>query len=159
MGKKKACLARRAWNLLRMALMWTAEGGALTRRLTADLVSRLKRLGEAETPYKMQLRHGERELSFDETPTFKFRMRRPRFLCITPQADDGDDEDSNMASYFARQETRGNGDEEEEAACGREQEGIDTKAEEFIKRFHQQMQLQRQMSLLQYHEMLLRGVI
>ncbi|RWW09684.1 hypothetical protein BHE74_00017519 [Ensete ventricosum] len=145
-----------------MALMWTAKGGALTRRLTADLgalVSHLKGLGGAETPYKMQLRIGERELSFDETPIFRFRMRRPRFLCITPQADD---EDINMASYFARQETRGNGyedgDEEEEAACGREQEDIDTKAEEFIKRFHRQMQLQRQMSLLQYHEMLLRGL-
>ncbi|CAI9105498.1 OLC1v1004429C1 [Oldenlandia corymbosa var. corymbosa] len=56
---------------------------------------------------------------------------------------DDDDEDSP--------EDYGNGGEEQEEG------GIDMKAEEFIAKFYQQMKLQRQISYLQYTEMINRG--
>ncbi|XP_038988443.1 uncharacterized protein LOC120112744 [Phoenix dactylifera] len=187
MAKKKATLTSRAWNLLRMALLWARKGGSLKRRLMADLhfiASHLKRLGAGDHPYG-ELHHGERELSFDETPTFRFKLRRPRFPCIQPPTkfDDNDDDDSSVfyktgnpksCSYFQNEmeeedvtdhDEGGHDYDDDRSKRGavhedddEEEEEIDSKAEDFIAKFYEQMKLQRQVSLLQYNEMLDRGM-
>ncbi|XP_010931724.1 uncharacterized protein [Elaeis guineensis] len=182
MAKKKATLTSRAWNLLRIALLWARKGGPLKRRLMADLrlvVSHLKSLGAGDHPYG-ELHHGERELSFDETPTFHFKIHRPRFPCVEPPItfDDNDGDGSisyktgNPKSYFFQNEMkeeevtdRDEDDDDDRLKRGvvheneeEEEEEIDSKAEEFIAKFYEQMKLQRQVSLLQYNEMLNRGM-
>ncbi|KAJ6710557.1 AVR9/CF-9 RAPIDLY ELICITED PROTEIN-RELATED [Salix koriyanagi] len=95
-------VAREAWNILRLALLWGRKGGVFKRRLIVDhlRVARkfLKSLGQR--PPRGQLHYGEHELSFDKTPIFHFKMHRPASMrfnipCITPQVDfdyDFDDE-------------------------------------------------------------------
>lgn len=148
----------------------------------ADLrlfVSHLRSLGAGDHPYG-ELHHGERELSFDETPTFHFKIHRPRFPCIEPpiKFDDNDDNDDGMfyktgkpkGRFFQEEENVTDDDdgskrevihhqeEEDEEEEEEEEEGIDSKAEEFITKFYEQMKLQRQVSLLQYNEMLDRSM-
>lgn len=159
----------------------------MKRRLMADLrlvVSHLKSLGAGDHPYG-ELHHGERELSFDETPTFHFKIHRPRFPCIQPPSkfDDNDDDNNDYnssifyktgnpkRSYFQNEMKEEEGtdhDESDDDDDGskrgvvhedeEEEEEIDSKAEEFIAKFYEQMKLQRQVSLLQYNEMLNRGM-
>ncbi|KAF9688143.1 hypothetical protein SADUNF_Sadunf02G0166500 [Salix dunnii] len=167
-------VARRAWNILRLALLWGSRGGVFKGRLIVDhlRVARkfLKSLGHR--PPRGQLHYGEHELSFDKTPIFHFKMHRPASMrlnipCITSQVDfdyDFDDEvyedniqqdgsvydqgcDGMRRSFFLK----GRDDEEYEneyETCEEkipvEEEGIDMRAEEFIAKFYQQMRLQRQ---------------
>ncbi|KAF8394631.1 hypothetical protein HHK36_020845 [Tetracentron sinense] len=183
MPKKNLDLAGRAWNLLRIALLWARKGGALRRRLLVDLrllPKYLKSLRRANGHDAIHYR--EREFSFDETPIFHFKMHRPsskRFHmpnipCIKPQVDFDFDFDFNShheEDFAYNQDARKSflrGDERDEyydggddgrdtelVSCG--DEGIDLKAEEFIAKFYDQMKLQRQISYLQYNEMLSRG--
>ncbi|XP_059625612.1 uncharacterized protein LOC132268789 [Cornus florida] len=132
------------------------------------------------------IHYGEREFSFDDTPIIHSKLRRPASLrfhipCITnPQVDfdydfNDDNEDDDSAYYYndggARKSSLNNegGDEiqddDHHYGCAEDhqmvppydEEGIDLKAEEFIAKFYQQMKLQRQISYLQYHDMLNRG--
>ncbi|XVF22127.1 hypothetical protein REPUB_Repub12eG0147100 [Reevesia pubescens] len=146
----------------------------------------LKGLGHTTTPHHDRLHYKERQLSFEKTPIFHVKMHRPasmRFLlpCISPEKVDFDydfginDEydgvygyDSGRKSYYSddqEEEERGEEkecgydgcDEIEESPYPLEQEGIDSKAEKFISKFYEQMKLQRQLSYLEYIEMLNRG--
>ncbi|GMI66619.1 hypothetical protein like AT5G38700 [Hibiscus trionum] len=130
-----------------------------------------------------QIHFKERQLSFDETPIFHVKMHRPasmRFLlpCISPQEVDFDydfgiDGDDGVYGYDSGSKSISTGAEKEEQGreketeCGNEksprnplpveEEGIDTKADKFIAQFYEQMKLQRQISYLEYTEMLNRG--
>lgn len=127
------------------------------------------------------IRYGERELSFDKTPIFHVKMHRPaasmRHLllpCITPHAVDfdcdfdldGDHEHDHHCEEYGygydcrRRSFLGGRAEEEDGDCQgsmAEDDGIDLRAEKFIANFYEQIKLQRQISYLQYNEMLNRG--
>ncbi|KAL6339560.1 hypothetical protein AAG906_034645 [Vitis piasezkii] len=171
--KRERQLGRRAWNLLRLVLLWARKGGVFKRSLMMELrlvPKFLKKLGNSRHD---SIHYGERELSFDDTPIFHVKMHRPgsmRFKmphipCINPQVDfdydfefNGDDGGEVGDGEEARKSFLMGGDEED-SGCGgcEEEEGIDVKAEEFIAKFYAQMKLQRQISYLQYNEMLNRG--
>ncbi|KAJ1412578.1 hypothetical protein SESBI_20306 [Sesbania bispinosa] len=147
---KNSEVVRRAWNRLRLALLWARKRGALRRRVV------LKCLGHTTTPITQSHYYYERELSFDKTPIFHVKMYRPpsmcfslpRIPCINPQIDFEDD--------IKYEHEMGSGHHDEEYYCGYQEEEaaaeIDKRAEEFIAKFHQQMKLQRQISSLQYNE-------
>ncbi|CAI0469773.1 unnamed protein product [Linum tenue] len=112
MAKKQSNVSRRAWNILRLALLWARKGGVFKRRLVMDLrlvPKFIKSMAPASSSSSSGARigfYGERELSFDKTPLFQVKMHRPasmRFIipCITPhQADfdynDVDDDENNV---------------------------------------------------------------
>ncbi|KAK8269366.1 hypothetical protein V6Z12_D11G125500 [Gossypium hirsutum] len=178
--KKSDAAAQRAWRLLRLFLLWTRKSGVLRRRLMMELrlvPKFLKGLGHSSPSPPGQIYFKERQLSFDETPIFHVKMHRPasmRFLlpCISPQdvdfdydfGIDGEDEvygyDSGIKSDSCEKqgEEQGN-DKERKRTCTLplEEEGIDSKADKFIANFYEQMKLQRQISYLEYTEMLNRG--
>lgn len=165
-------ISRKAWNILRLALLWARKGGVFKRRLAMDLskfLHTLRRHCNADAA-AIRYHYGEREFSFDDTPVFHVKMHRPsslqwfrlpRIPCIHPQVVDFDYDfniDDNDSFYLengeeARQSFLRNEEEEMIAsstvvACEDDGEGIDMKAEEFIAKFYQQMKLQRQISLL-----------
>lgn len=129
----------------------------------------LKNLGNSR---HNSISYGERELSFDDTPIFHVKMHRPgsmRFKmphipCINPPVDfDYDFEFNDGSEVQDKEEGRMSflmgADDQEDGGYGGcdEEEGIDVKAEEFIAKFYAQMKLQRQISYLQYNEILNKG--
>ncbi|XP_020209327.1 uncharacterized protein LOC109794275 [Cajanus cajan] len=182
MGLKNRGVGHRAWNLLRVSLMWARKGGELRRRVAMELrlvPKYLKRLGHNTPP--SHIHYFERELSFDKTPIFHVKMYRPTSMrfhlphipCINPHVDfdyDFNDDDDNVGYDTGRKSAlidAGERDQEcyhdyyegcQEMAYGEEEErqgdaqGIDKRAEEFIAEFYKQMKLQRQISLLQYNQ-------
>ncbi|KAF8036795.1 hypothetical protein BT93_C2494 [Corymbia citriodora subsp. variegata] len=163
----KSGVSHRAWNLLRLTLLWARRGGAFKLQLRLLVPKFL----HAATP-RSHIWYGERELSFDKTPVVHVKMHRPgsmrsMFPCVNPKVDFDDEDgdgiyngyDSAKRSFFLE-----NRDEEEcfydhngRIQCEEEERGIDSRAEEFISKFYEQMKLQRQMSYLQYNEMLNRS--
>ncbi|KAK8960134.1 hypothetical protein KSP40_PGU008433 [Platanthera guangdongensis] len=187
MGKNKSPAAsprRRPWRLLRLAILWAQKGGAFKQRhffhirlLPNYLRNNLRRSDAAGS-----LHFRERQLSFDDTPTFHFKMRRPasfrlpRIPCITPSVNFDDDDDNEIswenyrkmklleARSSRNHEKRSDGsdlleeeDEDMEEEEEEEEQEIDSRAERFIMEFYDQMKLQRQISYLEYDEMLHRG--
>ncbi|KAJ7973034.1 Long cell-linked locus protein, putative, expressed [Quillaja saponaria] len=177
-------IAHRAWNLLRLALLWGRKGGVFKRRLVMELrlVPKYIKSLRHTTPPPDQIRYGERELSFDKTPLFNVKMHGcrlasmrfhlPHIPCINQQADFDCDFDGEEDDYEYDGRRKGflikSGYDEEK--CGHEssvddhhqmisceEQGIDARAEEFINNFYQQMKQQRQISYLKYNEMLNRG--
>ncbi|KAA8543046.1 hypothetical protein F0562_021459 [Nyssa sinensis] len=181
MAKKKSNAAQRAWNILRLALLWARKGGVFKRRLMMDLrlLPRCLKSLRQSNDQRSAIHYGERELSFDDTPIIHIKMHRPSSMrfrlphipCINPQADfdydfefnDENDDDTTYYNDEGRTSFLQNGDEEDngcevcEEMVPCEDEGIDIKAEEFIAKFYEQMKLQRQISYLQYNEMLNRA--
>ncbi|QCE06647.1 hypothetical protein DEO72_LG9g1661 [Vigna unguiculata] len=109
MGLKNRGVGHRAWNLLRVTLLWARKGGVLRRKVAMELrlvPKYLKRLGHSNTP-PSHIHYFERELSFDKTPIFHVKMYRPTSMrfhlphipCINPQVDfeyDFDDDDDDV---------------------------------------------------------------
>ncbi|KAE8669480.1 CTP synthase family protein isoform 1 [Hibiscus syriacus] len=100
---KNGDVARRAWGLLRLALLWARKGGVFKRRLMMELrlvPKFLKGLGHSTSVHTRggdrQLRYKERQFSFDETPIIDVkavhRSASMRFLlpCISAEAVDFD---------------------------------------------------------------------
>ncbi|GMP87520.1 hypothetical protein CsSME_00039859 [Camellia sinensis var. sinensis] len=112
------------------------------------------------------------------------RFQMPCIPCINPHIDfdcdfpdkdsnndddndnDNDDDDDDNMSYYNERERKSflmisdeddNGSEVCEETISRGDEGIDVKAEQFIAKFYEQMKLQRQISNVEYYEMLNRG--
>lgn len=153
---------RRAWKLLRMALLWARKGRLMMelRVVTKFLKSHL---AAASTKSRPQIHYFERQLSFDKTPLFNLKMHRPpsmrfNFPCLNPppvlhddddndddlDQDDGDDlEDQGIT--WSTQDVNGE-------AAPYEDEAVDRKADEFIAKFYQQIKLQRQISYIQYND-------
>ncbi|XP_060216805.1 uncharacterized protein LOC132644242 [Lycium barbarum] len=182
MQRKRSIVARRAWNVLRLALLWARKGGIFRNRHLVDLrllPKYIKSLRHTNDHYRA-LHYGEREFSFDDTPIIHVKMHRPASLrfkmpnipCIKPQVDfdfdfgnysdrdHGNDEDVPRKS-FLKATTDDYDDEyvicevsEDEISADGGDEAIDMKAEQFIAKFYEQIKLQRQTSYLQYHETL-----
>lgn len=175
MSRKGLVKGRRAWDVVRLALLWARRGGAFRNRLVINmslLHKGIKKLRHShhQTPQRGALVYGERELSFDDTPMIHVKMHRPSSLrfkmphipCIKPHVDfDYDFEfDDGYYGYGAECDDgyRVAAMTEEEAARPEEvnhehsDEEIDLKAEKFIAKFYEQMKLQRQISYLQYSE-------
>ncbi|KAJ8565855.1 hypothetical protein K7X08_008431 [Anisodus acutangulus] len=96
MHRKRSVVARRAWNVLRLALLWARKGGIFKNRHLVDLrllPKYIKSLGHSND--HGALHYGEREFSFDDTPIIHVKMHRPASLrfkmpnipCIKPQVD------------------------------------------------------------------------
>lgn len=183
MQRKRSVVARRAWNVLRLALLWARKGGIFKNKHLVDLrllPKYIKSLRHANDHYAA-LHYGEREFSFDDTPIFHVKMHRPASLrfkmpnipCIKPQVDfdfdfdndyEHDDEmypdNNDGAPRKSFLNTEGEYCREDEyVSCEVSEEitcdeAIDMKAEEFIAKFYEQIKLQRQISYLQYHETL-----
>ncbi|KAE8708700.1 CTP synthase family protein isoform 1 [Hibiscus syriacus] len=187
--KKKSVVGERAWNLLRLAVLWGRKGGVFKRRLMMELrlvPKFLKGLAHPSTRNDHQIissHYMERQFSFNGTPIFHVKIHHHRlasssmrFLlpCISAEEVDFDydfsvnDHDNGRTSYSTGSETdvEDLGEAEE---CGYEgcdekengpyvysyeieDEGIDSKAEKFIAKFHEQMRLQRQISYLEHAE-------
>ncbi|KAK9057231.1 hypothetical protein SSX86_022066 [Deinandra increscens subsp. villosa] len=152
-------VSRRAWNILRLALLWARSKGVVNKRLMLQFI-KTSLLGQSKKG-NGALYYGDRQLSFDATPIIHVRMHRPnsmrftlpRIPCINPHVadsttsnhhyyfddDDDDDDDDQARTSFLIQ----NGDQE---SCDHEQggTGIDLKAEQFIANFYEQLRLQRQ---------------
>eukprot|EP00268_Persea_americana_P031390 TRINITY_DN30526_c0_g1_i1.p1 TRINITY_DN30526_c0_g1~~TRINITY_DN30526_c0_g1_i1.p1 ORF type:complete len:174 (-),score=46.52 TRINITY_DN30526_c0_g1_i1:49-570(-) len=171
MAKKSTALASRAWNLLRLALYWARKGGIFKRGLMTDMLPNF--LKSLRSKPHNSIYYGEKEFSFDETPMFNFKSHRsgsmrfrylPHIPCINPPLvnfeDDEDEKSLYRRSLEEDYEGGGDGLNDDNEEGSRQQEGddeIDNKAEEFIARFYEKMKLQRQISYLQYKEMLQRG--
>ncbi|KAL3625987.1 hypothetical protein CASFOL_029536 [Castilleja foliolosa] len=158
---------RRAWDILRLALLWARKGGMFKNRfiLRLNVVQKgiIKKLGR-HSPRGGALVYGDRELSFDDSPVIRVKMSRPnssmRFMipCIKPHDFDYDydlefdDDHENDINYHGIENVKDQEEEEEENWECDDDEGIDLKAEEFIAKFYEQMKLQRQISYLKYNE-------
>ncbi|KAJ4955210.1 hypothetical protein NE237_011993 [Protea cynaroides] len=96
MDKKKTPIGRRAWNLLRLALLWGRKGGVFKRRLMMDLrllPSYLKSL--CQNPDSEPIHYRERQFSFNDTPIFHCKTHRPTSMrfhipCLNSPAVDFD---------------------------------------------------------------------
>ena len=141
-----------------MTLLWARKGGAFRR-------SEQKRLRPSARTHSERLHYLERQFSIDETPAFHFKMHRPASLrwisCANPAVDfDDDDDERNYFKWDKEREARCDSEEGDEGCVVldndggdqveemRREEEIDSKAEEFIARFYDQMKLQRQISYL-----------
>ncbi|KAE8723207.1 CTP synthase family protein isoform 1 [Hibiscus syriacus] len=102
--KKNGDFGRRAWRLLRLALLWKRKGGVFKRRLMTELrlvPKFLKGLGHSSTAAAAhtcndRLHYKERQFSFNETPIIDVkavqRSASMRFLlsCVSAEAVDFD---------------------------------------------------------------------
>lgn len=173
MSKKSSLATRRAWDVLRLALLWARKRGVFRNRLVINLSvlqKGIRKLRHSHQTPRGALVYGDRELSFDDTPIIHVKMHRPSSLrfkmphipCIKPQVDfdydfeSDDDYDVDVGEMFDGVDRVIKGaeeeEEEEEEVNGACDEGIDLKAELFIAKFYEQMKLQRQISYLQYND-------
>lgn len=156
----------RAWRVLRLALLWARKGGAFL-----DLRLALKPAGRRSVRDCLRYGGGEREFSFDETPTFRLKtpsarwqLLLPRIIpCIAPPAADHHQFDDGGLRFIGYGDAESRDHEEEydddyDHDHDRDHENdengleceIDLRAEEFIARFYQEIKLQRQRSWIQY---------
>ncbi|KAL3755750.1 hypothetical protein ACJRO7_002753 [Eucalyptus globulus] len=134
----------------------------------------------SQTTPRSPIWYGECELSFEKTQVVHVKMHHPGSMqfhlphipCINPHVNfDTEFENDDQLCYrydAVRQSFLENGgeegphfDEEEEEEIRRmeieEEQRIDTRAEESIAKFYEQIKLPRQISYLQYNEMLNRS--
>ncbi|XP_031498139.1 uncharacterized protein LOC116262784 [Nymphaea colorata] len=181
--QQSSSFAARAWSFLRFALLWSRKSSAFRRRLILNLrmmPNYLKNLRSSGSNF-----NGEREYSIEETPIFRLKFHKnvkkqghfPRIPCINaPIEVEGEDFFYDHRSYHCDEDdVDGDGDEVVDQGSGSssgekkgasfsggqdgswKEEEVDLKADEFIAEFYRQMKLQRQISYLQYKEMLDRG--
>jgi Cotton fibre expressed protein len=166
MARRNAKLTNRAWRVLHLAVLWARKGDMFKPNhvlLRVRLLKTLKLRHSGQSP-RLQ---SEREFSFEETPTFRFKTPSLFCLpCVTPSVDQNFDQDELEHLVYQRQkeheQIEHDHKEEEhveliEEGERLEEKGIDTRAEEFIQRFYEEMKLQRQISAIRYYEMLERS--
>ncbi|KAL8513396.1 hypothetical protein ACS0TY_012744 [Phlomoides rotata] len=171
MSKKNSIKGRRAWENLRLALLWARKAGVFRTRLVINLnllqkgIKKLRKLPPREAAAPGALAYGDRQFSFDDSPIIHVKMHRPSSLrfrmpnipCIKPHVDfdyDFEFDDDEMDNVEERRSFLRGAEEEkpqQEEEVIVDDEGIDLKAEEFIAKFYEQMKLQRQISYLQYN--------
>ncbi|XP_022889412.1 uncharacterized protein LOC111404920 [Olea europaea var. sylvestris] len=170
---------RRAWNILHLALLWARKGDIFRNKFSISLSLLQKGVKSLRHPKggSGALIYGERQLSFDQTPIIHVKMHRPSSLrfkmphipCISRHVDFdydfefNDNEDRIYYSDVPRKSfLKGVEDQNYDHELNRvseeiyesSDEGIDLKAEQFIAKFYEQMKMQRQISYLQYNDVL-----
>jgi hypothetical protein len=183
---RKSSISGKAWRLLRLAVLWARKGSAahslrLLRTLRHGGGGRKDQLRYGEREFSMD----ETPAFRFRTPSARVLRFIP---CIAPAVPDTParyGEDRYFFCHDARERDEGcavgdyyyedgepsecgavEGPEDEqlleramaEVAEGGEDAGVDVKADEFIAKFYAQMKLQRQISWLQYNEMMHRSV-
>ena len=177
----------RAWRLMRLAVLWARKGSAAhlhgLRLLTALRRARGRKDqlryygGEREfsiheTPAFRFRTRSARVLRFipciapavPDTPACCYGSGEEDRYFFCDGARDRDDEGCCSVGrdyYEGGEPSESVGDEqllEQAMAEGGEDAGVDVKADEFIAKFYAQMKLQRQISWLQYNEMMQRSV-
>uniref|UniRef100_A0A0D6QRH8 DUF761 domain-containing protein n=1 Tax=Araucaria cunninghamii TaxID=56994 RepID=A0A0D6QRH8_ARACU len=184
---EKPLIKRRLWNMLRIAVFMIRNGLLKRRHLQQELTKRGKVFTQnlrnlmfhgSSTPPSFALGLRDYEFSCSNSPAFAFTGHRYRhlnnyFSCIYPNVDGSPTFAVDYSKEYMTADTLqscdfptvedvgthetynfGNG---EELDADDDEEQVDKKSEEFIARFHKQIKFQRQMSLLQYDEMLARG--
>ncbi|XP_016441177.1 uncharacterized protein LOC107766821 [Nicotiana tabacum] len=163
MQKKRSVVGRRAWNILRLALLWARKGGIFkNRHLIADLrllpkyIRSLRHTNDYGYGYGVGPGALHYEFSFDDTPIIHVKMHRPASLrfkmpnitCIKPQVNfDFDDDDVPRRSFLkSADDEYASYEVSEEISCPGD-EPIDMKADQFIAKFYEQINLQNQMSM------------
>ncbi|GMQ00115.1 hypothetical protein CsSME_00047338 [Camellia sinensis var. sinensis] len=170
MQRKKSSAAARAWNILRLALLWARKCVVFKiKRLMMDLRrfhKFLKTLARYSTDCHRSattIHYGEHQFSFDNTPIIHVKMHRPssmrfkmpRIPCINHLQVDFDydfesngDNDCEMNCDFIDDDDRarksflkcGNEDDCEDIVAC-DDEGIDLKVKQFIAKFYEQMKM------------------
>ncbi|KAE8671273.1 CTP synthase family protein isoform 1 [Hibiscus syriacus] len=162
--KKNGGVGRRAWGLLRLALLWARKGGVFKRRLMMELrlvPKFLKGLGHSTMASHAcgdRLHYKERQFSLNETPIiFVKTVHRSASMRRDSGSTKSCSTCSNIVEDEGEEEEWGYEGCDEKSPFPVEEEGIDSKAEKFIAKFFEEMKLQRQTSDLEYSEMLRRG--
>ncbi|KAF3792462.1 hypothetical protein EJ110_NYTH11438 [Nymphaea thermarum] len=161
MGKK------RRWELLNIAILIREQGGKIKHKLHLFKKVRKFRRHSFLQHYNYNFM-AEYEFSPDSSPDFPRKRARgclyPLLLCgATCRGGTEDDDESALVSEdlaIVVEEKVAEGapesdDEREVSTDGTD--SVDRKAEEFIARFYREIRLERQVSELQFSEMLNRG--
>ncbi|XP_062215865.1 uncharacterized protein LOC133916269 [Phragmites australis] len=183
---RKPSFGTRAWRLLQLAVFWARRGSAAhslrflrTLRRRGLGGARVDRLRYGEREFSID----ETPAFRFRTPSARVLRLIP---CIAPAVpdtpglyDDGryffcaarEREEVVDAGYHYGADQGSGCEDDEESSADQEQlleramaeegggdAGVDVKAEEFIARFYAQMKLQRQISWLQYNEMMERSI-
>ena len=173
----------RAWRLMRLAVLWARKGSAahslrLLKTLRVGRKDHQLRYGEREfsideTPAFRFRTPSARVLRFipciaPAVPDTPLCYREDRYFFCDDARDR--DEAGCVGDYYeyddAGEESECGGVEsledeqllERAVVEGGEDAGVDVKADEFIAKFYAQMKLQRQISWLQYNEMMQRSI-
>ncbi|XVF17239.1 hypothetical protein REPUB_Repub10bG0102800 [Reevesia pubescens] len=161
-NKKSSVIADKAWNLLRLALLWARKVDVFKRGINAK--------GFGVKAPSDHIRYLERQLSFDRTPDFHVKKDRLtgsiRFLfpCVGAKPvefdydvaaeedggfdyDFGVDDDGGVHGNHSGKENYLSEKEENECSgfekkSELEEEGIDSRAEKFIAEFYGKIRFQ-----------------
>ncbi|CAL9124663.1 unnamed protein product [Musa acuminata var. zebrina] len=183
--------AKKLWGYLRVAFFMMRKGFISKRKLLMDvnlLMKRGKLLGKSLGSLMFQFHHHhhsrpeiptfapcEYEFSCSNSPNPVFyhaKRRHSYFPCLHAVVEEADDTPRRAAVDLPRLGQRTSlsspfsvrvSDYSSEEEDGLSQEEVDDEAEEFIKRFYEQLRAQSRVALLQYQEeeyqeMLARGV-
>ncbi|KAK1320022.1 hypothetical protein QJS10_CPB04g00054 [Acorus calamus] len=174
-ARLNSAMAKKLWNHMRVSFIMARKGLVSKRKLLMDLNLMIKRgklfrktffnltfqnhhhhpsrgLGRARARAGPQ----EYEFSCTNTPVFSARAKRKHYFpCITT-VDEEEFDELFMIERSPLDSPVLDCEEEvgEEVVVVEVDEGrVDEEAEEFIRRFYEQLRLQRRLALLQYQEM------
>ncbi|GLJ38001.1 hypothetical protein SUGI_0773440 [Cryptomeria japonica] len=172
---EKPLIKRRLWNMVRVVIFLTRKCMLKRRYLHEIFTKRGKLLANNVRNIMFQSgSHGpfglrEYEFSCSNSPAFTRPRQHNYFSCIRPTSFE-DQEEYNMrvdilqpCNFPAVEESEthtydlGDGEVLGTPVSRSIDVRVDREAEDFIARFHSQIKFQRQISLLQYEEMLARG--
>ncbi|KAL0435946.1 UNVERIFIED_CONTAM: hypothetical protein Sradi_0302500 [Sesamum radiatum] len=73
MSKKSSVVARRAWNILRLALLWARKGGLFRNRLMLNFNVYVRKLLHSNVDARGALAYGDRSSPSTTPPSFMSR--------------------------------------------------------------------------------------
>ncbi|XP_047326247.1 uncharacterized protein LOC124929910 [Impatiens glandulifera] len=141
MQTKRKNVGRRAWNIIRLAVLWARKNAESRRVFVMDLG---KCFSRRRSDSGAALRYGEREMSFHSSPVNHVKMHRaPPLICFNipcikkPAVDRFHNDDVEYCLYDDDVEYCLYDDDDDE-------DDVDVKAEMFITKFYEQIKIQRQ---------------
>ncbi|XP_057863860.2 uncharacterized protein LOC131071906 [Cryptomeria japonica] len=169
----------RLWKMLRALVFLSKRGSLISRYLHAEVTKKAKLFANNVRNLMFQSRSSDRfglreyEFSSSDSLAFTNKLTRPRqrnyFSCIRATSFEAEEEYNMRVDILqpcnfpafeevdAQTYNMGDGEELGTLVSRSVDVSVDREAEDFIARFYNQIKLQRQISLLQYEEMLVRG--